>query len=90
MAKVKFTIFYIGGGLDSGTLFDIIKGIIVENEFQFIESPEGLELYRRHLNEEDWLFINNHTDNEILIDNHKIEAFGSKIIKRQTVKLQRN
>jgi len=77
----KGKVYYIGGGIDSDNLIEIMRRIVRDHHIHFIESPEGLEVYRRISNNEEWLFINNHTDQKVIFKGIEIKAFGSKIIK---------
>jgi beta-galactosidase len=78
----KGKVYYVGGGIDIKILNDIAKEIVVENNIRYIESPEGLEVYIRDYNNEEWLFINNHTDEDIEFNGIIIEPYGSEIVKR--------
>ncbi len=78
----KGKVYYIGGGVDTDILLDIVKEAVVENNIRYIEAPKGLEVYIRDYNSEEWLFINNHTDEELIFDKYIIEPYGSKIMKR--------
>ncbi len=81
----KGKVYYIGGGIDTYTLNNISKKIAIDNNIRYTEAPEGLEVYTRDYNKEEWLFINNHTSEEIIFRGKAIEAYGSKIIKRKIV-----
>ncbi len=78
----KGKVYYIGGGVDIDILDDIAKKVVEENKIRYLESPQGLEVYIREVENEEWLFIINHTDREIVYYNRVIEAYGSQIIKR--------
>ncbi len=77
----KGKVYYVGGGVDIEVLADIAREIVMDKDILFIDSPAGLEVYARYLNEERWLFINNHTDGEIIYEGMTIEPYGSKIMK---------
>ncbi|MBB6215252.1 beta-galactosidase [Anaerosolibacter carboniphilus] len=74
-------VFYIGGGVNVEILGDMARSIVMDNDIQFIDSPPGLEVYMRKCNEERWLFINNHTDEEIMYEGMKFEPYESRIVK---------
>lgn len=77
------TVYYIGGGVDNHILYNIAKEIVVGQRIPHVESPEGLEVYRRVVNQEVWWFINNHTEREILFQGNTFAPYESKIIKNE-------
>lgn len=78
----KGKVYYIGGGVEVNILNDIAKEIIDTLDIPYIESPEGLEVYIRKYKNEDWLFINNHTDEAIEYKGCNIKPYDSIIKKR--------
>ncbi|MDF2545424.1 MAG: beta-galactosidase [Anaerosolibacter sp.] len=77
------SVYYVGGGVNEEVLEEIAKEIVQARSIPWIDSPKGLEVYKRDLNGAEWLFINNHTDREIMYEGMQIEAYGSKIVKGQ-------
>ncbi len=78
----KGKVYYVGAGVEEDILKDIAKEIVIDKELRYIESPKGLEVYVRDYNDEEWLFINNHTDEEIIFNGNIMMAYESKIMKR--------
>ncbi|PAB60282.1 beta-galactosidase [Anaeromicrobium sediminis] len=74
-------VYYVGAGVDNSTIGQVVEKIVIENNIEHIKSQEGLEVYMRHLNDERWFFITNHTDEELDYNNTIIEPYESKIIK---------
>jgi beta-galactosidase len=77
----KGKVYYVGGGVGVEVLEGLAREIVMDKNIQFIDSPVGLEVYVRNLNEERWLFISNHTDEEVMYDGMMIEPYGSKIVQ---------
>lgn len=77
----KNNVYYIGAGVDNKTIDEIAYKVIKENNIEHIISPKNLEIYIRYLNDERWLFINNHSDEHIKWNHMTIKAYDSKIIK---------
>jgi beta-galactosidase len=80
----KGKIYYIGGGVDTGVLSELAKEIVIENNISYVESEEGLEIYIRNVKNEEWLFINNHTDKKMEFKGNTLNAYDSKIIKKKS------
>lgn len=78
----KGKVYYVGGGVDAHVLRDIAKEIVLDKGIRYIEAPEGLEVYVRDYNGEEWLFINNHTDRTIEYQGTAVEPYGSRVQKR--------
>ncbi|MCR1898536.1 beta-galactosidase [Irregularibacter muris] len=78
----KGKVYYIGGAIDEDTLQSIMDKIIHEKSIVHIKSPKGLEVYEREYNHKKWLFINNHTSQEIIFENRTISPYGSKIMEK--------
>ncbi|TDT69723.1 beta-galactosidase [Hypnocyclicus thermotrophus] len=79
----KGKVYYIGGGVDIEVIVKIFKNIIDENNIKHYISEYGLEVYPREIDDEEYLFITNHTDQVKIFENIEIEPYGSKIIKRK-------
>jgi len=78
---MKGKVYYIGGGADKQILADIAEDIVRENAIYHIKTPEGVEVYKRSCDGEDWLFINNHTGMEVEYDGVKLPPYGNKVVK---------
>ncbi|MFZ5965776.1 MAG: beta-galactosidase [Bacillota bacterium] len=78
----KGKVYYVGGGVDTGLLQDIAEDVLKDHEIRHMKTPEGLEVMMRDYLDETWLFINNHTDEEIAFEGMSIEPYGSRIMKR--------
>lgn len=79
----KGQVYYIGGGVDIEIIQDIAKDIVIEQNIRYIESEEGLEVYVKDYNNEEYLIITNHTDSQKRFKNIVIDPYGSKIVKKE-------
>ncbi len=79
---LKGRVYYVGGGVDDGTLKSIAKEIVEYSSIRHLESPEGLEAYTRDYNGEEWLIMCNHTDREIVYGDIAYKPFESMIMKK--------
>ena len=77
----KGKIYYVGAGVEEEILNDITFEIIKENKIRHIISPKNLEVYVREYNNEEYVFINNHCEDDIEFGNETIAAYESKIKK---------
>jgi beta-galactosidase len=77
-------VFYVGGGVNGEILNDLAKEITLENNIRYLDSEDGLEVYLRDLNDEEYAIITNHTDEFKNFDNIDINPYESKIILRNT------
>ncbi len=77
----KGSVYYIGGGVNAEILDEIALQIILDNKIRHINSPEGLEVYIRDYNNNEWLIMLNHSDKEALFKDCVIEPYGTKLIK---------
>ncbi|MDN5305082.1 MAG: beta-galactosidase [Fusobacteriaceae bacterium] len=76
-------VYYIGGGVDIEVIAGIAKNIIDENNIKHYISEYGLEVYPREIDNEEYLFITNHTDQVKIFEDIEVEPYGSKIVKRK-------
>ncbi len=75
--------YYIGGGVNIDLLEDLAKEIVTDKKIPYILSPKGLEVYNRKLNEEEYLFITNHTSDFLNFNGQLIHPYESKVTKKQ-------
>ena len=73
--------YYIGTGVDNNIMDLIAKKIIVEADIEAIESPKGVEVVKRKVNDEEHYFIMNHTAEGKIFNNINLKAYESKIVK---------
>jgi beta-galactosidase len=74
-------VYYIGGGVCEDILNKIVKNIILENNIEYVESEQGIEVYKREFGSNKYLFIMNHTCNEKKYDNITLRSYQSRIVK---------
>lgn len=77
----KGKVYYVGSGVNNAILKDIAKEIVVDKSINYIESEDGLEVYRRYLNEETYLIITNHTEEIKKFKDTILSPYECKIIK---------
>ncbi|TGB01670.1 beta-galactosidase [Halobacillus salinus] len=77
----KGRVFYIGGGLDEAALDLIAENVLQSHGIDTIESDDGVEVYHRSVNGEDYLFVMNHTDQVKTFYNENLDPYESKIMK---------
>lgn len=75
-------VYYVGGGVDADILNGIAGEIIRERSIRHIAAPEGLEVYIRESDGEEWLFINNHSADTKLFYGMAIKPYESKIMRK--------
>ncbi len=80
-------VYYVGGGVEGDILQDIAKNIVSSLEIRMMDSPEGLEIMIRDVGKEEWLILNNHTDEERVFKGIIMEPYGSKILRRSDLSL---
>lgn len=78
----KGKVYYIGTGVDNGTMDIVAKNILNENDIETIKSPKGVEVVTRRLNNEEYYFIMNHTDKEQKFNDINLGRYESRIIKK--------
>jgi beta-galactosidase len=74
-------VYYVGGGVDAKTLDEIALQIIQDNKIRHINAPKGLEVFIRDYNDNEWLFISNHGDKEVIFKGSAIEPYGTKVMQ---------
>jgi beta-galactosidase len=77
-------VFYVGGGVNPEILNVLAKEITLENNIRYLESEEGLEVYLRDLNKQEYAIITNHTDEVKTFNNVAINPYESKILLRNS------
>ncbi len=73
--------YYIGCGIDDTTMAIIAQRIISSCSIKTIDSPSGVEIVRRNLNDEEYLFIINHNNTRVTFDHRQLEPFECIIEK---------
>ncbi|AOT71585.1 beta-galactosidase [Geosporobacter ferrireducens] len=74
-------VYYVGGGVDEHILQDIARTVVTEQGIRMMDSPGGLEIIIRDVDSEEWLILNNHTDEEIVFKGITMAPYDSKILK---------
>ena len=74
--------YYIGTGVDNTTMDILAKKIIKEANIEYIESDIGVEVVKRVVNDEEYYFVMNHTQEVKIFDGITFKAYESKIIKK--------
>lgn len=77
----KGKVYYVGAGVNHEILKDIAKEIVMDNNIHYLESEEGLEVYKRVLSDEEYLIVTNHTDENKSFKDIMLKPYESKIIK---------
>jgi len=77
----KGDVYYIGSGVDENTLQHLIRYILKKQKISIIKAEEGLEVYKRLVDGEEFYIITNHTQENKKFKNIKLKPYGSKIIK---------
>ncbi|MCJ7690696.1 MAG: beta-galactosidase trimerization domain-containing protein, partial [Clostridiaceae bacterium] len=77
----KGKVYYVGAGVNDEILKDIAKEIVIDKSIHYIESDEGLEVYRRRFSGSEYLIITNHTDEIKSFVDTILSPYESKIIK---------
>ncbi|MCT4566027.1 MAG: beta-galactosidase [Maledivibacter sp.] len=81
----KGRVYYIGGGVDTQIIQGIAEEVVVERGIRYINSQDGLEVYIRDNNDEEYLVITNHTDKMKKFNDIEIGAYESKLVNRKEV-----
>ncbi|WP_128894882.1 beta-galactosidase [Longirhabdus pacifica] len=75
----KGTVYYLGGGVEKNIVMDIAKEVLVEKQIYHVETPEGLEVYRRNVGNQTYDVVCNHTEEQIAFDGETYAPYESKI-----------
>ncbi|GGD14626.1 beta-galactosidase [Pontibacillus salipaludis] len=74
--------FYIGGGLDVEGLRPLVKKVVENHNIDYEESPIGVEVYTRVVDEKEYQFIMNHTEEEVSYMNKVLAPYETQIVKK--------
>lgn len=74
-------VYYIGTGIDNETMDLLAEKIIKDSNIEVIDSPKGVEVVKRVVNDENYYFIMNHTGESKVFENIELKAYESKIVK---------
>ena len=74
--------YYIGTGVDNDIMDMLAKKIINEANIEYIESENSVEVVKRVVNDEEYYFVMNHTQEVKVFDGITFKAYESKIIKK--------
>jgi beta-galactosidase len=77
----KGTVYYIGGGMEESILDDLASAIVKEQGIWHVESEEGLEVYCRTVENEQYYFLMNHTATVKTFQEMEMKPFESKVIR---------
>lgn len=73
-------VYYVGCGADDNIMNKLSEKILVENNIETIESPKGVEIVKRQVNNKTKYFVMNHTDKTQEIGNTTIKPYGALIV----------
>ncbi|MDO4534373.1 MAG: beta-galactosidase [Clostridium perfringens] len=74
-------VYYIGCGANNEIMDAITNKIIVDSNIEKIDSPKGLEVVKRSSTNEDYYFVMNHNEHEVIFNDITFQGYESKIIK---------
>ncbi len=74
-------VYYIGSGADNTIMDALTNKILTDSKIESIESEEGVEVVRRSLNNEEYLFVMNHTANKKTFRNIELAPYEALIVK---------
>lgn len=74
--------YYIGTGVDNNIMDMLAKKIINEANIEYIESENGVEVVKRVVNDEEYYFVMNHTQEVKVFNGITFKAYESKILKK--------
>ncbi|MDO5516540.1 MAG: beta-galactosidase [Clostridium sp.] len=74
-------VYYIGCGIDNSVMDVLAEKIIKDTDIDFIESPQGVEIVKRVMNNETYYFVMNHTSEHKEVKNTKLAPYESIIVK---------
>lgn len=74
-------VYYIGCGIDNSVMDILAEKIIKDANIDVIESPEGVEVVKRVVNNESYYFVMNHTCEHKEFNNTKLVPYESVIVK---------
>lgn len=74
-------VYYIGCGIDNLVMDVLAEKIIRDADIDFVESPQGVEIVKRVMNNETYYFVMNHTSENKELQNTKLAPYESKIVK---------
>jgi beta-galactosidase len=75
------SVYYVGCGADEESLNSLAENILKNKNIWYLTTEQGLEVYRRSDNGENYYFIMNHTSEEKQLNGTVIKPFESKIVK---------
>lgn len=75
-------VYYIGTGIDKSTMDKIADKILKETNIEVINSPEGVEVVKRIVENEEYYFAMNHTAKSKVFNGIELNAYESKVIKK--------
>ncbi|WP_035166180.1 beta-galactosidase [Caloramator sp. ALD01] len=74
-------VYYIGTSADEEILTKIAEEIVIKNDIEHYNTPYGVEVYTRYLNDKKYMFVMNHTDEDKEVLGIKLMPYDSKIIE---------
>ena len=75
--------YYVGTGADDIIMSSIANKILQESNIKTIESPKGVEVVERVLENEKYYFVMNHNGQNIEFGNINLKPYESKILKEE-------
>ena len=73
-------VYYIGGGVDEGTLNLLAENVLWEQEIGFIERIDGVEIYPRTTKDGIFYFLMNHTGEEKQLKGVTLKPYEGRIV----------
>ncbi|NCD32058.1 MAG: beta-galactosidase [Spartobacteria bacterium] len=77
----KGTVYYVGGGIDADALQDLAMEIITDSSLDYRESDAQLEVIKRTVDGQTYLFCMNHTEDICHFDGIAFRPYESRVIK---------
>ncbi|WP_339064327.1 beta-galactosidase trimerization domain-containing protein [Tepidibacillus marianensis] len=75
-------VYYIGGGIETNALKDIVKEIIDHHDIEYIKSEKDVEVYKRTSKGVTYLFVLNHSSEIRTFEGEKLLPFANIILRR--------
>jgi beta-galactosidase len=79
------TVYYVGCGIHEDVANEIASQIVNCQNIDFIESDQDVEVYKREVDGEQFLFILNHSEEAKSFESITLKPFDSRIVKESSV-----
>lgn len=77
----KGKVYYIGAGAPLEILQPIVENEVKKQNIDCVDTPLGVEAYKRVVNDKEYLFIMNHTEDTQKFKGIELEPYESKILE---------